>query len=158
MGPEVSWRVDRTRVAYLLVAGHFFGAATFILRCKKSVAAELLETRLLYSSETWPPLPVAHAKRLQGVQKSWIRKAVKKYRGEGCTSTDAQIRAEFSTATVESKVRPRRLSFLSHGLSLASRTAAGSGHATALDQGDCWRPGGPAGSTAEGIGDAAPSR
>ena len=149
MGPEVSWRVYRTRVAYVAVAGHFFGAATFSLRCKKSVAATFLETRLLYSSETWPPSPVGHAKRLEGVQMSWTRKAVKRHRGEGCRGTDAQIRAEFSIATVESKVRLRRLSFFvaaAYGLSLASRTAAGSGHATALDQGDCWRLGGPAGS------------
>ena len=44
---------------------------------------------------------------------SWTRKAVKRHRGEGCRGTDAQIRAEFSVATVESKVRLRRLSFLS---------------------------------------------
>ena len=52
MGPEVSWRVDRTRVAHLAVAGRFFAAAKFSLKCKKNVAATLLETRLLYSSET----------------------------------------------------------------------------------------------------------
>ena len=38
-----------------------------------------------------------------------------------------------------------------HGLSHASRTAARSGHATALDQGDCWRPGGAAGSAVKGL-------
>ena len=58
MGPEVSWRVDRTRVAHLAVAGRFFAAANFSLKCKRSVAATLLETRLLYSSGTWPPLPM----------------------------------------------------------------------------------------------------
>ena len=110
MGPEVSWRVGSHAVVYLTVAGHFFGAATFSLRC---VAATLLETRLLYSSETWPPLPVEHAKHLEGVQMSWTRKAVKRHRGEGFRGTDAQIRGEFSLATVESKVRLRRLTFLS---------------------------------------------
>ena len=53
MGPEVSWIVDRTRVAYLAVAGRFFAAANFSLKCKKSVAVTLRETRLLCSSETW---------------------------------------------------------------------------------------------------------
>ena len=81
MGPGVSWRVDRTRVAYLVVAGRFFAAANFSLKCKKSVAATLLKTRLLYSSETWPPLPMGHAQRLESVQMRWIRKAVKRYRG-----------------------------------------------------------------------------
>ena len=81
MGPEVSWRVDRRRVAYFAIAGHFFCAATFSLKYKKSATATLLETRLLCSSETWPPLPLGHAKRLEG---------------EGCRETDAQIRAEFS--------------------------------------------------------------
>ena len=38
-----------------------------------------------------------------------------------------------------------------HGLSHASRTAARSGHATALDQGDCWRPGGATGSAVKGL-------
>ena len=66
MGLEVSWSVARTRVAYLAVAGRFFAAANFSLKCKKSVAATLVETRLLYSSETWPPLPMGHAKRLEG--------------------------------------------------------------------------------------------
>ena len=109
MGPEVSWRVDRTRVAYLAVAGRFFAAANFSLKCKKSVA---LETRLLYISETWPPLPMGHAKRLESVQMRWMRKAVKRYRGEGCNEIDAQIRAEFSITTVESKIRHRMLGFL----------------------------------------------
>ena len=43
MGPGVSWRVDRTWVAYLAVAGRFFAAANPSLKCKKSVAATLLE-------------------------------------------------------------------------------------------------------------------
>ena len=94
------------------MAGRFFAAANFSLKCKKSVANTLLETRLLYRSETWPPLPMGHAKRLESVQMRWIRKAVKRYRGEGCNETDAQIRAEFSIATVESKIRHRRLGFL----------------------------------------------
>ena len=157
-GLEVSWRVDRTRVVYLAVAGHFFGAATFSMRC---VAATLLETRLLHSSETWPPLPVGHAKRLEGVQMSWTRNAVKRHRGEGCKGTDAQnsCRVLGSHSGKQGKA-PQTEVFVAaaHGLSLASRTAAGSGHATALDQGDCWRRGGPAGSAAEGIGDAAPMR
>ena len=89
MGPEVSWRVDRTWVAYFAIARHFFGAATISLKCKKSA------TRLLYSSETWPRLSMG---RLEGVQMRWIRKAVRKHRGEGCRETDAQIRAEFSTS------------------------------------------------------------
>ena len=38
MGPEVSWRVDRTRVAYFAIAVRFFAAANFSLKCKKSVA------------------------------------------------------------------------------------------------------------------------
>ena len=33
MGPEVSWRMDRTRVTYLAVAGRFFAAANFSLNC-----------------------------------------------------------------------------------------------------------------------------
>ena len=37
---------------------------------------------------------------------------MKRYRGEGCNETGAQIRAEFSIATVESKIRHRRLGFL----------------------------------------------
>ena len=41
MGPEVSWRVDRTRVVYFAVAGRFFAAAKFSLKCKKNVAALL---------------------------------------------------------------------------------------------------------------------
>ena len=52
-------------MACLVIAGHFFGAAVNSLLCKKRVAATLLETRLLYSSETWPQLPVEHAKRVQ---------------------------------------------------------------------------------------------
>ena len=111
MVPDLSWRVDRTRVAYLAVAGRFFAAANFSLKCKRSVAATLLETRLLYSSETWPPLPMGHAKRLESMLMRWIRK-VKRYRGESCNKTDAQIRAEFSIATMESKFRHRRLGFL----------------------------------------------
>ena len=94
------------------MAGRFFAAANFSLKCKKSVAATLLETRLLYSSETWPPLPMGHARRHERVQMRWIRKAVKRHCGEGCNETDAQIRAEFSIATVESKIWHRRLSFL----------------------------------------------
>ena len=43
----------------------------------------------------------------------WIRKTVRKHCGEGCRETDAQIRAEFLIATVESRVRLRRLSFWS---------------------------------------------
>ena len=96
IGPEVSWRVDRSRVAYFANAEHFFGAATFSLKYKKSATATLLETRLSYSSETWPPLPMWHGKRLEGGQMRWIRKSVRKHGGEGCRETDAQIRAEFS--------------------------------------------------------------
>ena len=160
MGPEVSWRVDRTRVAFLAVAGRFFAAANFSLKCKKSVAATLLETRLLYSSETWPPLPMGHARRHERVQMRWIRKAVQRHCGEGCNETDAQIRAELPIATVESKIRHRRLSFLAQ-LRTASpmlrATHAGRVHATPIDQGSCWRFGGSAGSAAEVGNDAAPS-
>ena len=56
-------------------------------------------------------LPLGHAIRLEGVQMRWTRKAVKRHRGEGGSETDAQIRAEFSIATVESKIRCRRLGF-----------------------------------------------
>ena len=38
----------------------------------------------------------------------------------------------------------------SHGLSNASCTHAGRGHATPMDQGSCWRFGGSAGSAVEG--------
>ena len=55
---------------------------------------------------------MGHPKRLESVQVSRIRKAVKRYRGERCNETDARIRAEFSIATVESKIRHRRLGFL----------------------------------------------
>ena len=89
MGPEVSWRVERARAAYLAVAGRFFGAAA----CKKRVAGTLLDTRLHHSSETWPPPLVGHARRLEGVQMRWTRKAVRSHRGGGCRETDAQIRA-----------------------------------------------------------------
>ena len=139
--PEVSWSVDRTREAHLAVAGRFFAAAKFSLKCKKNVTSTLLETRLLYSSETWPPLPMGHAKRLERVQMRWTRKAVKRHRGEGCKETDAQIRAEFSVATVESKMRCRRLGFLAqlHTASPhASRATAGRRHATPLGLGDHW--------------------
>ena len=131
------------------------GVFLWCLKCKKSAAASLLATRLLHSSETWPPLPVGHAKRLEGVQMKVDPKSC------GCIDTDAQLRAEFSPATVESKVRLRRLSFLvaaAHGLSLATCIVAGSRHATALDQGDCWRLGGPVGSAVQGIDDAASRR
>ena len=153
MGPEVSWRVDRTRVAFLAVAGRFFAAVNFSLKCKKSVAATLLETRLLYSSETWPPLSMGHARRHERVQMRWIRKAVKRHCGEGCNETDAQIRAEFSIATAQVELPGAA----SHGLSNASCTHAGRGHATPMDQGSCWRFGGSAGSAAEVGNDAAPS-
>ena len=152
--------MDRTRVAYLTVAGRFFAAANFGLKCKKSVATTLLETRLLYSSETWPPLPMSHAKRLESVQMRWIRKAVKRYRGEGCNETDAQIRAEFSIATVESKIRHRRLGFLAQ-----LRTASPMLRAP-LQEGNMRLPWTTAvvgdlvalqGSAAEGGNDAAPS-
>ena len=96
MGPKVSWRVNRTRVAYLAEAGRFFAAAKFSLKCKKNVAATLPETRLAVGTR----------------QMRWTRKAVKRHCGEGCSETDAQIRAEFSIATVESKIRCRRLGFL----------------------------------------------
>ena len=75
-----------------------------------------------------------HAKRLEGVQMNWTGKSVKRHRGEGCRETNAQIRAEFSIPTVESKIRLRRMVFFvtaAHGLSLVSCTAARSGHATA---------------------------
>ena len=123
MGFEVSWRVGRTRAAYHVIAGHFFGASAYSLLCKKRVTATLLQTRLLYSSETWPQLPVVHTKRLKRVQMNWTRQAVKRHRGEGCRETDAQIRAEFSISTVESKITLRRLVFVvaaAHGLSLVS--------------------------------------
>ena len=35
MGPEVSWRVDRTRVAYLAVAGHFLWRGDFQLEVQE---------------------------------------------------------------------------------------------------------------------------
>ena len=81
------------------MAGRLFAAAKCSLKCKKNVAATLLETRLLYCSEAWPPLPLGHAKRLEGVQMRWTRKAEKLHHGEGCRETDAQISAEFSIAT-----------------------------------------------------------
>ena len=140
MGPEVSRREDRTREACLAVAGRFFAAANFSLKCKRSVAATLLETRLLYSSETWPPLPMGHAKCLESVQIRWIRKAdvtvVK-----AVTKLMPKFVRSFSIATVESKIRHRSLGFLAQ-LSNASCTFAGRGHATPMDQGSCGGFGG----------------
>ena len=104
------WTVHVSRI--LRWRGVSLPRRIFSLKCKRSVAATLLERRLFYSSETWPPLPMGHAKRLESVQMRWIRKAVKRYRGESCNKTDAQIRAEFSISTVESKIRHRRLGFL----------------------------------------------
>ena len=79
--------------------------------------------------------------------------------GEGCNETDAQIRAELLIATVESKIRHRRLSFLAQ-----LRTASPMLRAL-MQEGACdshgprqlWRFGGSAGSGVEGGNDAAPS-
>ena len=88
----------------------------------------------------------------------WIRKAVKRYRGEGCNETDAQIRAEFSITTVESKIRHRRLGFLAQ-----LRTASPMLRAL-MQEGGMRLPwtkavvggfGGSAGSAPEGCNDAA---
>ena len=107
----------------------------------------LFETRLLYSSEKWPPLPVRHAKRREGVQMSWTRKAVKRHRGEGCRGRWPNSCRVLDSHGGKQGKAPQTELFVAAALplSLASRTASGSGHATALNQGDCWRPGGPAG-------------
>ena len=147
-GPEVSWRVGSHAGSVPCGCGALLRRGDFQHEVCGCYA--LLETRLLHSSETWPPLPVGHAKRLEGVQMSWTRKAVKRHRGEGCRGTDAQnsCRVLGSHSGKQGKARQTEVFVAAaHGLSLASRTAAGSGHATALDQGDCWRPG----SAAEGI-------
>ena len=115
------------------------------------MAATLLETRLLYSSETRPQLPEVHAKRLEGVQMNWTGKSVKRHRGEGCRETHAQIRAEFSIPTVESMIRLRRMVFLSQ-LRTASplfRALLQEAGMQLPDQGDCWRRGSPANNAAE---------
>ena len=49
--------MDRTRVAYLEIAGHFFCAATFSLKCKKSAATHASFTAV----RRGPPLPMGHA-------------------------------------------------------------------------------------------------
>ena len=71
MGPEVPGRVDSV----------LCGGGTFL--CCGEAQPEVQRRMWL-------------AKRLEGVQVRWTRKAVKRHRGEGCSGTDAQIRAEFS--------------------------------------------------------------
>ena len=125
---------------------------------REMVAATLLETRLLYSSETRPLLPEVHAKRLEGVQMNWTGKSVKRHRCEGCRETNAQIRAEFSIPTVESKIRLRRMVFFvtaAHGLSLVSCNARSG--LQLPDQGDWWILGSLANNAAEGTSNAASS-
>ena len=86
---------------------------------------------------------------------------MKRYCGEGYNETAAQIRAEFSIATVESKIRHRRLGVLAQ-----LRTASPMLRAL-LQEGGMRLPwtkavvgdlvGGSAGSAVEGGNDAAPS-